>query len=103
MSDVGISHDSALHNLRTEALRLKQWEHAWGLDNTAGSMLDQNDYRYRYATASLARIVAIFARIALLQSKYANEASKRSRLSDSRLLGILRPKSPLPSPSHSRP
>ena len=102
MSDVGISHDSALHNLRTEALRLKQWEHAWGLGNIAGSALDQNDYRYRYATASLARIVALFARVALLQSKY-NEASKRSRLSDSRLLSIFRPKSPLPSPSQSRP
>ena len=99
MKDVGFSHDSAFHNLRTEALRLKQWEHAWGLDNTAGSALDQNDDRYRYATASLARIDALIARVALSQSKYANEASKSSKLSGSRLLSIFRPK----SPSHSRP
>ena len=100
MSDVGTSHDSALHNLRTETLRLKKWVHAY---NTAGFGLDPNDEHYNYAVGSLARIVNLFERVALLQSKYANETSKRSRLLGSRLLSKLRPKSPLPSPSHSQP
>ena len=100
MSDVSTSHDSALHNLRTEALRLKQWEHTY---NTVGFGLDQNDERYGYAVASLARIVDLFARVAPLLSKYANETSKSSILSNGHLLSISRPKSPLASTSHSRP
>jgi len=71
MSAVGTTHDSILHRLRTEGLRLKGWEDAWGLggDVTQGR-LDPGDYRYRYATATLARIVAAFASVDKLEAKY---------------------------------
>ncbi|KAF8470652.1 hypothetical protein BDZ91DRAFT_546062 [Kalaharituber pfeilii] len=32
VKEVGYTHDSILHSLRTEGLRLKRWEQAWGLD-----------------------------------------------------------------------
>jgi len=73
MSDVGATYDSILHKLRTEGLRLKGWEEAWGLGNDVdGSQgrLDPGDYRYRYATATLARIVAVFASVDRLHAKY---------------------------------
>jgi len=71
MSNVGTTYDSILHKLRTEGLRLKGWEEAWGLgsDITQGR-LESTDYRYRYATATLARIVAAFASVDKLQAKY---------------------------------
>jgi len=71
MSDVGTTYDSILHKLRTEGLRLKRWEEEWGLGNdVSGGRLDPEDYRYRYATATLARIVAAFASVEKLQAKY---------------------------------
>jgi len=71
MSDVGTTYDSILHKLRTEGLRLKGWEEAWGLGSDVGQgQLDPGDYRYRYATAALARIVAAFASVDKLQAKY---------------------------------
>jgi len=71
MSDVGVTYDSILHKLRTEALRLKGWEEAWGLGNDVNQgRLNPEDYRYRYATATLARIVAAFASVDKLQAKY---------------------------------
>lgn len=72
MSDVGNTHDSILHQLRTEGLRLKRWEDAWGLGNDSNHQpkLDPTDYRYRYAIATLARIVAVFASVDILQSKF---------------------------------
>ncbi|KAF8446939.1 hypothetical protein BGX38DRAFT_615123 [Terfezia claveryi] len=84
MSDVGTMYDSILHRLRTEGLRLKGWEEAWGLgdDNNQGR-LDPKDYRYRYATATLARIVAAFASVDKLQAKYGiavKEANGKSSL-----------------------
>ncbi|RPB19149.1 hypothetical protein L211DRAFT_814727 [Terfezia boudieri ATCC MYA-4762] len=70
MSDVGTTYDSILHNLCTEGLRLKGWEEAWGLGNDNNQRrLDPKDYRYRYATATLARIVAAFASVEKLQAK----------------------------------
>jgi len=71
MGDVGTTYDSILHKLRTEGLRLKGWEEAWGLgsDITEGR-LDPGDYRYRYTIATLARIVAVFASVDKLQAKY---------------------------------
>ncbi|RPB28754.1 hypothetical protein L211DRAFT_818649 [Terfezia boudieri ATCC MYA-4762] len=71
MSDVGTTYDIILHKLRTEGLRLKGWEEAWGLGNDNNPRrLDPKDYRYRYATATLARIVAAFASVEKLQAKY---------------------------------
>ena len=70
MSDVGTTYDSIFHRLRTEGLRLKGWEEAWGLGNDVDVRLDPGDYRYRYATATLARIVAAFASVDKLQAKY---------------------------------
>ncbi|RPB23401.1 hypothetical protein L211DRAFT_809086, partial [Terfezia boudieri ATCC MYA-4762] len=71
MRDVGTTYDSILHKLRTEGLRLKGWEETWGLGNDNNqSRLDPKDYRYRYATATLARIVAAFASVDKLQVKY---------------------------------
>ncbi|KAF8448488.1 hypothetical protein BDZ91DRAFT_112651 [Kalaharituber pfeilii] len=70
MKEIGYAHDSVLHDLRTEGLRLKQWEQAWGLDGTSSQLLDPSDERYRYAVASLARIVAVFTNVAELQAQY---------------------------------
>ena len=71
MSNAGDSYDSLLHDLRTQGLRLKGWEDAWGLQKDFGQQqLDPTDHRYRYATASLARIVATFASIFKLQTEY---------------------------------
>ena len=77
MSDVGSSYDSILHKLRTEGLRLKGWEEAWGLGGDVNQgRLNPEDYRYRYATASLARIVAAFGSVDKLQAKYGIVAKK---------------------------
>jgi len=74
MSDVGATYDTILHKLRTEGLRLKRWEEAWGLgnddDDVSQGRLNPGDYRYRYATATLARIVAAFASVDKLQARY---------------------------------
>ena len=74
MNDVGSSYDASLHDLRTQGLLLKGWEQAWGFGNSNYShqqqRLDPGDYRYRYATATLARIVAVFASVDKLQAKY---------------------------------
>ena len=44
ISNVGNSGDALLHNLRTQGLRLKGWEDAWGLQNDLGQQrLDPTD------------------------------------------------------------
>jgi len=65
MNDVGSTYDAILHELRTQGLLLKRWEQAWGFggDSTQEQQLQPGDYRYRYATASLARIVAVFSSV----------------------------------------
>ena len=71
LSDVGATYDTILHKLRTEGLRLKRWEEAWGVGSDFSQRrLDPGDYRYRYATATLARMVAAFASVDKLQAKY---------------------------------
>ncbi|KAI5786969.1 hypothetical protein DFH27DRAFT_574567 [Peziza echinospora] len=70
MSEFGNAHDSLTHSLRTEGLRLKQWEEHWGFGVAHGQRLDPNDHKYRYAVATLARIVALFSNLDKLQSKY---------------------------------
>ncbi|KAF8453894.1 hypothetical protein BDZ91DRAFT_46134 [Kalaharituber pfeilii] len=108
MKEVGYTHDSILHSLRTEGLRLKRWEKAWGLDtgNTSSKQLqhlDPNDEQYRYAAAGLARIVYVFTKIAELQSKYQIEPETndkkriRDRLGVSKLFPRSRSKSPNPA------
>ncbi|KAF8470650.1 hypothetical protein BDZ91DRAFT_791604 [Kalaharituber pfeilii] len=108
VKEVGYTHDSILHSLRTEGLRLKRWEQAWGLDtgNTSSKQLqhlDPNDERYRYAAAGLARIVYVFTKIAELQSKYQIEPESndkkriRDRLGVSKLFPRSRSKSPNPA------
>ena len=109
INNVGDSYDSLLHDLRTQGLRLKGWEDAWGLQNDFGQQrLDPTDYRYRYATASLARIVETFANIFKLQAEYRLVLEKEEKSSQSlgnearkprwrdRLSFRSRSKSPLP-------
>jgi len=93
MSDVGHSHASILHQLRTEGLRLKRWENAWGIGNGKNHQpkLDPTDYRYRYAIATLARIVAVFASVDVLQSKFGIVAKEEDGNS-SQILGAGNPK-----------
>ncbi|KAF8416896.1 prion-inhibition and propagation, helo domain-containing protein [Tirmania nivea] len=79
MNDVGSTCDAILHGLRTQGLLLKRWEHAWGFGSGSNhQQLDPGDFRYRYATASLAKIVAVFASIDKLQAKYGIVVKKKS-------------------------
>ncbi|KAF8451358.1 P-loop containing nucleoside triphosphate hydrolase protein [Kalaharituber pfeilii] len=104
MEEIGEAQDIVLHNLRTEGLRLKQWEKAWGLDDTPNQqllqLLDPNDELYTYAVASLARIVAIFAKVAELQARYqskpekVDKSGKRDSLRIGHLFSNSRSKSP---------
>jgi len=72
MGEVGSTYDATLHGLRTQGLRLRRWEQAWGFggDDNPEQGLQPDDYRYRYATASLARIVAVFSSAEKLQERY---------------------------------
>jgi len=71
MNDVGSTYDTILHGLRTQGLLLKRWEEAWGFGGDSNQpRLQPGDYRYRYATASLARIVAVFSSVEKLQERY---------------------------------
>jgi len=95
MSDVGTTYDSILHKLRTEGLRLKGWEEAWELgSDVRQGRLNPEDYRYRYATATLARIVAAFASIDKLQAKY-GIVVKKANVTDKSSLN-LEPEVPKP-------
>jgi len=72
MGEVGSTYDATLHGLRTQGLRLSRWEQAWGFggDDNQERRLQPEDYRYRYATASLARIVAVFSSAEKLKTRY---------------------------------
>jgi len=80
MNDVGSTYDGILHELRTQGLLLKRWEEAWGFggDSNQQQRLQPGDYRYRYATASLARIVAVFSSAEKLQERYGIVVKKES-------------------------
>jgi len=79
MSDVGSTYDAILHELRTQGLLLKRWEEAWGFGGDSHQQrLQPGDYRYRYATASLARIVAVFSSAEKLQERYGIVVKKES-------------------------
>jgi len=79
MSDVGSTYDIILHELRTQGLLLKRWEQAWGFGGGPNQQrLQPGDYRYRYATASLARIVAVFSSAEKLQERYGIVVKKES-------------------------
>jgi len=95
MGDVGSAYDSSLHRLRTEGLRLKGWEEAWGFGNEMNEgRLSAEDYRYRYATATLARIVAAFASVNKLQAKYGIVVKKANGRDESSQ--VLAPEEPKP-------
>ena len=112
IGNAGESYDSLLHDLRTQGLRLKGWEEAWGFQKDFGpQQLDPTDNRYRYAIASLARIVATFESIFKLQAEYGLVVEKEKRKSSQssgtearkprwrdRLSFRSRSKSPLPPP-----
>jgi len=71
MRDVGSTYDAILHELRTQGLLLKRWDEAWGFGGDSNQQrLQPGDYRYRYATASLARIVAVFSSAEKLRERY---------------------------------
>jgi len=72
MNDIGSTYDAIMHELRTQGLLLKRWKQAWGFggDSNQHQRLQPGDYRYRYATASLARIVAVFSSAEKLQERY---------------------------------
>jgi len=80
MNDVGTTYDAILHGLRTQGLLLKKWEQAWGFggDSSQQQRLQPGDDRYRYATASLARIVAVFSSAERLQERYGIVVKKES-------------------------
>jgi len=79
MRDVGSTYDTILHGLRTQGLLLKRWEEAWGFGGDSNQRrLQPGDYRYRYATASLARIVAVFSSAEKLQERYGMVVKKES-------------------------
>jgi len=80
MRDVGSTYDAILHELRTQGLLLKRWEEAWGFggDYNQQQRLQPGDYRHRYATASLARIVAIFFNAEKLEERYGIVVKKES-------------------------
>jgi len=79
MSDVGSTYDAILHELRTQGLLLKRWEEAWGFGGDFNQQqLQPGDYRYRYATASLARIVVVFSSAEKLQGRYGIVVKKDS-------------------------
>jgi len=79
MNDVGSTYDGILHELRTQGLLLKRWEEAWGFGGDSNQQrLQPGDYRYRYATASLARIVAVFSSAEKLQERYGIVVKKES-------------------------
>ncbi|KAF8417571.1 hypothetical protein EV426DRAFT_358606 [Tirmania nivea] len=81
MNDAGSTYDEILHGLRTQGLLLKRWEEAWGFGgDTNHQRLDPGDCRYRYATASLARIVAVFASVNELKAIYGIMVKKDSKL-----------------------
>ncbi|KAF8459221.1 hypothetical protein BDZ91DRAFT_852054 [Kalaharituber pfeilii] len=109
MKEIGYAQDSVLHDLREQGLRLKHWEHAWGLDGTSQQHqhIEPDDERYRYAVAGLARIIAVFAKLAALQARYQSEpqkddkSAKRDSLGVGRLLSKFRSKSP--SPGKTKP
>ena len=90
IGEVGYSQDSILHEVQTEALRLRQWEQGWNLGSpttTRGGQryLDPNDHvHYRYALASLARIVLGFAKLAELNSSYHEGMQKLSKTGKSK-------------------
>ncbi|KAF8459214.1 prion-inhibition and propagation, helo domain-containing protein [Kalaharituber pfeilii] len=109
MKEIGYAQDSVLHDLREQGLRLKHWEHAWGLDGTSQQhqRIEPDDERYRYAVAGLARIIAVFAKLAALQARYQSEpqkddkSAKRDSLGVGRLVSKFRSKSP--SPGKAKP
>ena len=80
MNDVGPTYDVILHELCTEGLRLRRWKQAWGFggDTNQQQGLQPEDWRYRYATASLARIVAVFASAKELEERYGIVEKKES-------------------------
>jgi len=80
MGQVGSTYDGTLHGLRTQGLHLRRWEQAWGFggDDNQEQRLQPEDYRYRYATASLARIVVVFSSTEKLQERYGIVVKKES-------------------------
>jgi len=72
MNDVGATYDAILHGLRTQGLLLRRWEQARGFggDSNQEQRLQPGDDRYRYAAASLARIVAVFSSAEKLKERY---------------------------------
>jgi len=80
MGEVGSTYDTILHQLRTQGLRLRRWEQAWGFrgDENQEQQLQPEDYRYRYVTASLVRIVAVFSSAEKVQERYGLVVKKES-------------------------
>jgi len=80
MNGVGATYDAILHGLRTQGFLLKRWEQAWGFggDSSQQQRLQPSDDRYRYATASLARIVAVFSNAEKLKERYGIVVEKES-------------------------
>ena len=69
-----LTHSCISYALKVFDLR----EDAWGLQKDFGQQqLDPTDYRYRYATATLARIVATFVSIFKAASRIRSSAKER--------------------------
>ncbi|KAF8469702.1 P-loop containing nucleoside triphosphate hydrolase protein [Kalaharituber pfeilii] len=92
MKEIVNANSSVLHDLRAEGFRLKNWERAWGLHDASSQPhqhLNPNDEQYRFAVASLARIVAVFARIAESQARCQSEPEKSNKSGKRHSLGAL--------------
>lgn len=69
--DFSVDHDSFSWELETERERLIRWEAIWGVGSDGlRQKLDPGDRRYRYAVGTLARILALFADVDSLGTKY---------------------------------
>lgn len=81
---VGSDYGDRYWEIEHEKNRLKIWEEYWGTGGGAlDQKLDRNDYCYRHAVGTLARIVSLFANADKLNSKYGIKAStKRYRISE---------------------
>jgi hypothetical protein len=79
--DLAVNHDHFVWQLNTEKHRMIGWEKAWGLTSGSDRKLDPDDYRYRYAVGTLARIVSLFTSADDLEKQYGIQASNSSQQS----------------------
>lgn len=79
--DCGADQNNFYWQLDTERHRLMRWETIWGINCDAlERKLDTQDYRYRYAVGTLARIIALLAGVENLGAKYGIQGNNTREL-----------------------